>query len=75
MKIFIITLCAFILVMLVMAVGVIFGKHRIKGSCGGLGGCELCDSGDDQKNDDPPACKEPKQTTLSPTAEVNLPLK
>ena len=56
MKIFIITLCAFILVMFIMAVGVIFGKRQIKGSCGGLGGCDLCDSDGENKT----TCKEQK---------------
>ncbi len=62
MNIFIITLCVFLLVILAMSVGVIFGRQRIKGSCGGLGGCELCDSGDDQENGEPRPCKELKQT-------------
>ncbi len=45
---FVLTLFCFFLVMLAMAVGVIFGRPPLKGSCGGLGAvginqnCELC---------------------------------
>lgn len=33
---FIISFVVFLLVVLIMAIGVIFGKKRIQGSCGGL---------------------------------------
>ena len=36
MQVFLITVGIFALVMLVMAVGVLFGRPAIKGSCGGL---------------------------------------
>ena len=45
---FFLTLLFFLFIMLVMAVGVIFGRPPLKGSCGGLGAvginqdCELC---------------------------------
>ena len=43
MDLFLITLAVFILVILMMAIGVLFGRPRIKGSCGGLDGCDLCE--------------------------------
>lgn len=61
--IFVITLGIFILVITAMAVGVIFGKREIKGSCGGLGGCELCDSDGENKSNSLPPCKEQEQIT------------
>ena len=33
---FIITFLVFLVVILLMALGVLFGRHRIQGSCGGL---------------------------------------
>ena len=42
MALFLTTIAVFILVMLIMAVGVIASDRRIKGSCGGEGGCEFC---------------------------------
>jgi hypothetical protein len=50
MKIFLISLAVFGAVIVGMAVGVIFGKRRLKGSCGGLSawrgedGEPLCDA-------------------------------
>jgi hypothetical protein len=47
MKIFLITLGAIGLFLVLMSVGVIFGNIRIKGSCGGIGKvmgtCGKCD--------------------------------
>ena len=43
---FLITFLAMVAVILLMAVGVIFGRNAIKGSCGGTGNCvcsEKCD--------------------------------
>ncbi len=37
MKVFIIVFVVFALVMIAMAIGVIFGRKPIAGSCGGLG--------------------------------------
>tara|TARA_R110002096_G_scaffold43403_8_gene116950 strand:- start:4965 stop:5168 length:204 start_codon:yes stop_codon:yes gene_type:complete len=42
MNLFLITVAAFGIVIFLMAVGVIFSNIRIKGSCGGEEGCELC---------------------------------
>jgi len=51
MKYFFLTMIIFILTVLVMSVGVIFSKKRIKGSCGGLGAvmgddCDFCENRD-----------------------------
>ncbi|MCQ8104911.1 (Na+)-NQR maturation NqrM [Methylomonas sp. SURF-2] len=46
MTYFLITFAFMAIVVAVMAVGVIFGRHAIKGSCGGTGNCvceEKCD--------------------------------
>ena len=52
MKYFLLSLTAFSLVILAMAVGVIFSNKRIKGSCGGLGAvmddeCDFCENKSD----------------------------
>ena len=53
---FVLALLVFLLIMAAMAVGVIFGRAPIKGSCGGLGAvgidqeCEIC-GGDPQRCD------------------------
>ncbi len=53
MTVFFVTLTVFILAMFAMAVGVLTGRTRIQGSCGGIGGrcegdggssCDLCQS-------------------------------
>lgn len=41
MTLFLITLLVFGFVIFIMAIGVIAGNRRIKGSCGGLG-CDFC---------------------------------
>ena len=65
--IFLVTLCAFILVITAMAVGVIFGKRRIKGSCGGIGGgeCEICgaEADEEDKTGSMTGCKEQERTS------------
>jgi hypothetical protein len=51
---FVISVFVFALVIAVMAIGVIFGRSPIKGSCGGMGAmgmtgpCEIC-GGDTQR--------------------------
>ena len=42
MKIFLISFLVFCLFLAAMAVGVIFGRRCLRGSCGGLGNCEAC---------------------------------
>ena len=42
MNLFLITTLVFGIVIFLMAIGVIVGNVRIKGSCGGAEGCELC---------------------------------
>ena len=49
MQLFLITLSVFILVILMMAIGVLLGRPRIKGSCGGPDGCDLCEFKHDGK--------------------------
>lgn len=46
MSYFLVTFVFMLIVIAVMAVGVIFGRNAIKGSCGGTGNCickEKCD--------------------------------
>ena len=63
---FVLALLVFVMIMASMAVGVIFGRAPIKGSCGGLGAvgidqeCEIC-GGDPQQCDsdsDAPAVRQ-----------------
>jgi hypothetical protein len=42
MKIFLISFFIFCLFLAAMAVGVIFGRRCLRGSCGGVGNCEAC---------------------------------
>ena len=42
MAYFFATFLVMLIVLAVMAVGVIFGRHAIKGSCGGTGNC-ICE--------------------------------
>ena len=56
MQIFVITFIVFAVAVLAMAVGVLLGRHSIKGSCGGLnsiqgleGACEACTEPCEQK--------------------------
>ncbi len=54
MNIFIVTFVVMVLVIVGMAIGVLFGRSPIKGSCGGMqnlgmkGKCDIC-GGDTQK--------------------------
>lgn len=60
MLLFLITLAIFILVILMMAIGVLLGRPRIKGSCGGPDGCDLCEFKHDGKCPrDSPQCDHP----------------
>lgn len=46
MAYFLITFAVMVVVIVIMAIGVIFGRHAIKGSCGGTKDCiclEKCD--------------------------------
>jgi len=48
MTLFLITFLIFGFVIFIMAIGVIVGNRRIKGSCGGLG-CDFCSLEDKMK--------------------------
>ena len=58
MKLFLITLAVFGIVILVMAVGVIFGRRCIRGSCGGPGSCECLDESRKENDLDPLSTKD-----------------
>ena len=45
---FLVTFLMMVIVLVVMAVGVIFGRHAIKGSCGGTGNC-ICETKCDKR--------------------------
>ena len=42
MALFLTTVSIFGFVIFIMAIGVMVGNRRIKGSCGGPGGCDFC---------------------------------
>ncbi|HIG30787.1 MAG TPA: hypothetical protein EYQ50_24480 [Verrucomicrobiales bacterium] len=42
MILFLTTVSVFGCVIFIMAIGVMVGGRRIKGSCGGVGGCDFC---------------------------------
>ena len=48
MTYFLATFLVMVIVLAVMAVGVIFGRHAIKGSCGGTGNC-VCEAKCDKR--------------------------
>ena len=56
MKIFIITFAVFLIVMFAMAIGYIFQKKSISGSCGGLGSVGI-----DKECDCPEPCESRKK--------------
>ncbi len=58
MKLFLITLAVFGIVILVMAVGVIFGRRCIRGSCGGADSCECLDESRKENDLDPLSTKD-----------------
>ena len=63
MKLFLITLLVFGICILAMAVGVIFGNRRIRGSCGGVGseGCDICGADPEKDEVSPSPCGESKE--------------
>jgi hypothetical protein len=62
-----ITFCAFGMLMLMMALGVMFTGRPLKGSCGGVGGeCPCEDSGT------PGTCKIPEDRYKSESNETQL---
>ena len=58
MKMFLITFIVFGIVLLAMAVGVIFGRRCIRGSCGGVGSCECHDENREKNDLDPLSTKD-----------------
>ena len=58
MNLFLITLAFFSFFIVAMAVGVIFGKRRLKGSCGGVGNCAICGNESEKKQEKTPVCLE-----------------
>ncbi|MGD0959578.1 MAG: (Na+)-NQR maturation NqrM [Methylomonas sp.] len=48
MGIFLATFVIMVVVLGVMAIGVMFGRHAIKGSCGGTGNC-ICETKCDKR--------------------------
>jgi len=58
MNLFFITLAFFGFFIVAMAVGVIFGKRRLKGSCGGVGNCAICGNDSEEKQEENPVCLE-----------------
>lgn len=76
--IFLITAGAFLLIISIMSVGVIFAKKPIQGSCGGLSAlsdvvgqplCEVC-GGDPAKR--PPGCGEPLPDEFFESTDAKL---
>ena len=69
MKLFLITLIVFGMFILAMAVGVIIGNRRIRGSCGGVAGegCDICGASREKDSGSPSQCRESeKEITVSP---------
>ena len=66
MTLFLITLVAFGIFILAMAVGVIIGNRRIRGSCGGVGGegCDICGAGPEKDEIGPSGCRESKEEVV-----------
>ena len=60
MNLFLITLAFF--TFFIMATGVIFGKRRLKGSCGGIGNCAICGNDSEGKLEEEPVCLEQNQS-------------
>ena len=72
MKIFLISFVIFCLFLAAMAVGVIFGRRCLRGSCGGLGSCEACASDGTESAELQPAERHGTNPQVSPlSAERN----
>lgn len=63
-----ITIVAFALMMLAMAIGVMVGRKPLKGSCGGVGGDCAC-----EKAGTPGACAVPEGSAPGQTLQLRLP--
>jgi uncharacterized protein len=50
LSLFTLTFAILLIVVLIMAVGVIFNRRAIKGSCGGIAGGECCGKNNCQRN-------------------------
>ena len=57
MALFLITAAVFGAVIFLMAIGVLMGRERIKGSCGGLGACDACPFNDGEECEGDPSRK------------------
>lgn len=62
MNLFFISLGFFGFFFVAMSIGVIIGNRRLKGSCGGLGNCALCENESEEKLEDSSSCFDPKQS-------------
>ena len=58
MKMFLVTFIVFGIVILAMAVGVLFGRRGIKGSCGGVSSCACLDETCEENEKDPLSTKD-----------------
>ena len=65
MNLFLITLAFFTFFIIAMAIGVIFGKRRLKGSCGGIGNCAICGNDSEGKLEEEPVCLDQNQIKKS----------
>ncbi|QPK64503.1 (Na+)-NQR maturation NqrM [Methylomonas sp. LL1] len=61
---FLATFLFMLIVIAIMAVGVIFGRHAIKGSCGGTGNCVCEEKCDKRKKLDAEQAAQEEQTIV-----------